>query len=108
MEKFENLLNSKNLVEQDSASYMKDMQMIEEKERLVDADINAMNGQIKKQKKEISNLKEKILENDLKVKNAKTTCYDIEEDIKNAENSLKSKDYQLDELNQNINNLDHV
>jgi len=107
VENFESLLNSKNLVENDSQSVTKETLAIEEKQRLVDEDINSMNGQIKKQKKQVNDIRERMGETDLKIKEAKTACYDIEEDIKNAENSLKTKDQQLDELNQSINNLDN-
>ena len=107
VDKFESLLGTKNLVESDVQAIIKDTQMIEEKQRLVDEDLNSMNGQIKKQKKQSNDLKERLTETDLRMKEARNNCYDREEEIKNAENLLKVKDNQLDESNHTINNLDN-
>lgn len=107
VEKFEILLSSKNLVETDIAAVVKDTQMIEENNRLVEEDINSMNGQIKRQNKVLSDLKERQLEMEGKIKDAKNACYDREEAIKNAEGVLRHKDIQVDEANTHIGTLDN-
>jgi len=107
VEKFELLLSSKNVVESDIAAVVKDTQMIEENNRLVEEDLSSMNGQIQRQNKALSDLKERQIEMEARVKEAKNTCYEKEESIKNAESVLKQKDLQVDEANTHIGILDN-
>lgn len=107
VEKFELLLSSKNQVESDIQAVIKDTQMIEENNRLIEEDLNQLNGQIKRQTKAHGDLRERLGEVEQKIKECKNTCYDREEAIKNAESALRNKDLQIDEANTHISTLDN-
>lgn len=81
--------------------------MIEENNRLIEEDLNQLNGQIKRQTKAHGDLRERLGEVELKIKECKNTCYDREEAIKNSESALRNKDLQIDEANTHIQTLDN-
>lgn len=107
VEKFELLLSSKNIVEGDINTVVKETQMIEEANRLAEDELNQMSGQIKRQNKRMADLHESQVEMEARIKESKNKCYEGEENIKNAESVLRHKDLQVDEANAHIGTLDN-